>query len=347
MAVKVQATQVTSADGVNSVRTFFEHAGCRFQEVELRNDIGKDAYVDIAHAGVVTPLCIAVQIKSGESYRTRSGDYFIPIGNHSADWRYSSVPVFGVVYDPADQRLRWADITGYLRANVAQEGGSIPIQRDALLDESSLNRDFYAAVQRYAGIDRENLATNLLSDEDSIQRVSVWDAWGLGRHDSRYLILLRRLILHLRGFAIRDAIFLLSHAGDHPDIFWTPLNWIPPDIEVQVRRTFRWSAEEIAHMFRALDIEEWGRGTLGQSLDVLFYAEPKVTEKLRGSVGFLIDDGDVDRAVRAATLVLSHSSDALRDLAWLIGNYPALSEHEWFQDLVALVRAHGTFSLYV
>jgi len=85
--VRITDEQVTSEDGVNATRTFFMHNRCRFQEIDARNDFGKDAYVDIATNGIVSYLCVALQIKAGRSYCMASGDYFIPIASHAESWR--------------------------------------------------------------------------------------------------------------------------------------------------------------------------------------------------------------------------------------------------------------------
>ena len=58
-------------------------------------------------------MCVALQIKSGVSYRTGKGDYVVPVEHHADLWRRSTVPVFGMVYDPDDLQLRWVDLTGY------------------------------------------------------------------------------------------------------------------------------------------------------------------------------------------------------------------------------------------
>ncbi len=87
---------------MNAAQAFFERNGCVFQEVERQNDFGKDGYVDIGEDGVVTFLCAALQIKSGKSYRTANGDYSVPVNGHAETWRRSTIPVFGLVYDPDD-----------------------------------------------------------------------------------------------------------------------------------------------------------------------------------------------------------------------------------------------------
>jgi Domain of unknown function (DUF4365) len=74
------------------VRALFEDANMPFQEVELGNDIGKDAYVDISDRGRFAGAMIALQIKGGISYR-RGDDYKVPCdADDRAVWRGSSVP---------------------------------------------------------------------------------------------------------------------------------------------------------------------------------------------------------------------------------------------------------------
>jgi hypothetical protein len=51
--------------------------------------------------------------------------------------------------------------------------------------------------------------------------------------------------------------------------------------------------------------------------------------------------------VRAATLALTHSKDQRKELALLISDFPALMEHEWFQEIaVALEESSERFALY-
>jgi len=55
-------------------RLLFEHHAWRFQEIDQQQDIGKDVYVDLANEAGITPLRVALQIKSGVSYHTSKGD---------------------------------------------------------------------------------------------------------------------------------------------------------------------------------------------------------------------------------------------------------------------------------
>jgi hypothetical protein len=206
-------------DGVNAVKTFFEHHGCGFQDVAQQNDFGKDGYLDFGERGVVTPLSAALQIKSGNSFRTAKGEYFIPVETHANTWRGSTIPIFGIVYDPDDRLLRWIDITGYLLDNPKLHSGNIPVSRHATLDEISLRDEFKAALKKYAAAGFFGRLTLNLLAPGPLQTDAVYDAWALGRSDAKYLLIVRRLIMDLEKEALRRAIFLLSHAGSHPNIF--------------------------------------------------------------------------------------------------------------------------------
>ena len=339
------SSRITSRDGVNTARLFFEHNGCTFQEIGQQHDFGKDAYVDIADATGVTPLCVALQIKSGVSYRTAKGDYAVSVQRHADMWRRSTVPVFGIVYDPDDAQLRWVDLTGYLRAHPEQLGGNVPVSGCQTLDEMSLRGTFSAAVRTYIARGTGNLTLNFLSPEP-FQISAVYDAWALSRSDPKYLLILRRFIMDLLPESLRRTIWLLSHVGSHPNIFCTKDNWIKPEAEGQLLPSFRWSPEELAHMLRAVDHADYGRGTLGECLDVLLYEDPNVVSKLHLAITLLLKDPDITQAVRAATLALTHSRDQRQQLALLIRTYPSLAEHEWFQEVAASVEEYGELSLY-
>jgi hypothetical protein len=343
--MQTHTSRVTSRDGVNAARLFFEHHGCTFQEIDQQHDFGKDAYVDLADEAGITPLCVALQVKSGASYRNSKGDYVVPLNNHSEIWRRSTVPVFGIVYDPDDLEIRWVDLTGYLRAHPEQMGGSVPVSGRQIVDDLSLRGAFTNAVRAYVARGAGDLTLNLLSP-DPFQMDAVYDAWALSRSDSKYLLILRRFLMDLLPEALRRSIWLLSHVGSHPNIFWTKDNWIRPEAEKQLLPSFRWSPEEIAHMLRAVDHSDYGRGTLGECLDVLLYEDTNVVPKLHIAIKLLLKELDVTQAVRAATLALTHSRDQRKQLAILIRNYPTLMEHEWFQELAAAVHEGENFSLY-
>ena len=318
-------SRITSRDGVNAAHSFFEHHGCRFQEIDQQQDIGKDAYVDLADKAGITPLCVALQIKAGASYRIGKGDYAIPVGNHADLWRRSTVPVFAIVHDQEDDQLRWVDLTGYLRAHPEQNGGSVPVNGRNTLNEVTLDGSFTNAIRAYNARGTTDLFNDLLSPE-RFQTPAVYDAWALSRSEPKYLLLLRRFILDLQPEALCRAIWLLSHVGSHPNILWTKDNWIKPEAEELLLPSFRWSPEELAHMLSAVPHEDYGRGTLGECLDVLLYEDPSIVRKLHLAIPLLLVNPGVTWAIRAASLALTHSRNQQTELARLVKAFPSLME---------------------
>jgi hypothetical protein len=343
--MKVPKTRTTSREGINALTALIESEGCIFQEVDQQNDFGKDGYIDVAQSGLVTHLCAAVQVKSGKSFRNPDDSYFIPIEGHAQNWRMSTVPVFGIVFDPTDKNMRWVDLTGYLRDHPSINSGSVPVDQSSILDKRCLHADFANTISRYATKTGESITLNLLSDDEQLQVEAVLDSFALGRADSRYLLLLRRLITDFYPVAMRQAIVALSHAGNHPDIFWTEKNWIPEKIKAPVRKAFYWSPDEIAKMIRVIGPEEWGRGTLGQCLDALLFEDPKIVDKLSAATGILLD-GDADTATMSAVLALEHSEHPKDAMNLLVETYPALMRSASFKEAHSLVTEWGFISLY-
>ena len=172
------------------------------QAVRCKGYLFTTPYVDIGQSGVVTFLCAARQVKSGTSYRTAKGDYFIPVEGHSATWRRSTIPVFGLVYDPDDGLIRWADLTAHLRAKPDQNSGNIPVSSGHVLNLDSLRGEFAASLRKYADGGFGGITLRLLS-APPLQTDAVYDAWALGRHDAKYLLIIRRLILDLQFEALQ------------------------------------------------------------------------------------------------------------------------------------------------
>jgi hypothetical protein len=142
-------------------------------------------------------------------------------------------------------------------------------------------------------------------------------------------------------------MWLLSRVGSHPNILWTKDNWIKPEAEKLLLPSFRWSPEEIEHMLRAVDPEDYGRGTLGECLDVLLYEDANVVAKMHITIKFLLKDADRTQAVRAATLALTHSLDQRQELSRLLREYLALVENDWFREVSAVVEQGHKLSLYM
>ena len=204
---------------VNAARSFFEDHDLIFQEIDLRNDIGKDAILDLARSGDDAGLAIALQIKGGQKYKRKVG-HSIPIDARLRTiWRNSSIPIFVIVQDPDDRELYWGNLTE-MANGAPEESGTISIMPNARLTPGGLEQ-FLEVARLECSARRGDPLLNLTSTDPGLLQSALFDCLALGRWDARYLKLVRTALPSIgdqQSFYM--AISLLSHATPHPDIFW-------------------------------------------------------------------------------------------------------------------------------
>lgn len=345
----LRANRIPERAAVNAARTFFEGKGCIFQEVSGDNDYGKDAYVDLTFGGRVTGLCVALQIKGGESYRRKSGGYLIPLdADHAEVWRSSTVPIFGIVHDPSDGKLRWCNISEFLNSAEGERlPGSIPLESSALLTEASLHREFTAAVDRARVLKGDQVLLQVISESERINLSAVRDCLALGRADARVLIGLRYLVRALSPGALHNAIVVLSHATPHPDIFWHPGNWIPPHVEEQIRGHFRWLAEEVVEFLKICPLATFERGSLGQCLYMLLIEDPEKKVTMRRACVLALEGGHREAAFTALYLWLYwEHRNAKSAYASFTAEHPQIRELENSEDFERVLLEAGELDLW-
>ena len=323
--MRLRKNRRTERAGVNDVRAFFEDCDCVFQEVDLGNDYGKDAYVDLVDGQEVTGHCVALQIKSGLSFRTAKG-YAIPVEGHDDVWRRSSLPIAGIVYDPESKTLYWCDITTYLSEHAKEPPTTIPISRDNVLTKESLEKEFKPLFRELARKRTVGGAIlQLCSADENLQIDALSDCFANGRSDARVFILLRYLLPMLGDEPLRVALTILSHATPHPDILWRPSNWVPKEICSAIRPHSRWSLEEIKRLLTEIDWEEWQRGDVGQCLYMLFREDPDIEAKMGPVAVAAIREGNEEAAWVALYLsVYWAAKRGARKYEELIAEAPAL-----------------------
>ncbi len=290
---------------VNAARTFFESCNCVFQAVDLANDFGKDAYVDLVEGNVVTGLCVAVQIKGGRSYRRAEG-YAIPLDEkHAQIWRASSVPVAGLVHDPADNQLRWCNISEFLRRPHKTLPSCMPVPAENILTPQSLESDFKPSFRTFESMRSAGLPLlQLTSDDESLRVSALLDCFGLGRSDPRVLILLRHLLRMFGDEQLRLAILILAHTTPHPDVFWHKGNWIPQSVCDAVTRHLLWSEDEIGWLLGSISQDDMQRSAYGQDVYCLLRQDPTIEKKMGEVAHRALLDGNEDVAWYAMYLTI-------------------------------------------
>jgi hypothetical protein len=345
--MKLRKNRVVERIAVNSVRTLFEASGCVFQEVDQGNDYGKDAYVDLVDSDKVTGHCIAVQIKGGNKYRRANG-YVIPIDNHEDVWRQCPLPVAGIVFDDETDTLYWCDITTFLDDHVGEKLALIPVSQDNILNATMLERRFKPLFRKLAKRSSLGQAILNLASSTSRQRiVALMDCFGSGRSDPRVFLLMRNLLMSLEREEFRRAVWLLSHAADHPDILWTKHNWVPHEVEVEVKKAFRWKEYEIIRLLTDVSWEEWQRGALGQCVYALLVEDPEIKEKMECVAVEAMRSGNEDLAWAAFYLTIYWARrKALAKYQQLLAEEPTFRNLELMGELQMILAEYPFVTLF-
>ena len=340
----VRGNRATERAGVRAVTAVFEDANMLVQPIDGSVDIGKDLYVDITENDEVTGELIAVQVKAGESYR--AGDHYaIPCARGDCElWRSSTVPIFGIVHD-ASRGSYWTNLSAWARSNAAAHAGAAPVSNRRRFESRTLAA-FVAEAREYLRASGPPSLIALADDDPVIQRSAVYDAFALGRHDARALLLLRSSLRYLTDpTPLRFAIHVLALCIGHGDTFYTPRNWIDPAVASRARCEFTWSYDELCQLLSAADAEEYERGGLGQDVAVLVGAgwAPDVTWQLED----VVKRADISAAWPALMmLVTSAAEDGLELFDHLVPRSPALRTDPAAQELRHVLAEHGSVTMW-
>lgn len=336
--------RTTERAAIRAAQAVFENSGMHVQEVDTANDIGKDLYVDLVADGAFTGELIALQVKGGPSYRGLHGSHQL---RASADDRYlwanSPVPVFGLVHDPAQDCLYWANLTAWSRAH-RNTGGSLTATMSTwALTERTLEQ-FLHEARAFLGASGPPALLGLADENDELQIQAVHDAFALGRRDARPLLLVRRSMLYLSDEALAHAIRILSLAlvRSHGDILWSASNWIENEVRGRVSGELsQWSVPETSRMLALPDGDEWSRGALGQDVAAL------LGSGWHPDVQHLLEEVATTRPFDAAwpalmLLVNSAGDDGQEAFESVVSRSPALRSSQLVGELGCVLAEHGS-----
>lgn len=266
----------TGTLAVNAFARMCTEQGWVFTEVPQQADFGKDGYVDIVIDGEPIGLCIAVQVKGGPSFRTRGG-YRIPTTERLREfWKFSTTPVFGIVWDADAAACFWTNITEqlwtdpHLRAVTLKASNRLPETSDEFMDAA-----FHASVG-------SEVAAALGGDDEDRQINAIWDIRALGRHDHRHLVLLRRVMFGLRPRALDFSIVTLNDFSLNFDVLKTLAS---VELGTKVRPAYLWSVDEAVELLERVRDEGdgyFGRGSFGGAVYWLLVGDDLVS-RVRGS----------------------------------------------------------------
>lgn len=258
---KVTDTWVTSQRAVNAFKEFCLQHRWVFTETPEQTDFGKDGYLDFSHEDELTGQCIAVQIKGGSSWRTADGYLIRADTRRRSFWASSTVPVFGIVWDPDDGGLYWTDLTGRLRE--AGHEAELRVPASHRIDRGDVS-DFLDAMWR--STTGSSLALAFGSDDLELQEAAIWDAYGMGRLEPRYLVLLRRVMFGLSPTALDLAISILNTCSLNGDNLYDP-KWMSMETRNAIRDHLVWSVDEAIELLdRSQDEDGFERGSFSSCI---------------------------------------------------------------------------------
>lgn len=352
---KLRIGHTSERGAVNACRTLLERHSLVVHEIDGRADYGRDLLIDLTLDGELTGAVAGIQVKGDRRFVRQDGPWMqLASPQDTRFWADSSIPVLGVLWDPATGVMRWINLTAFCRRPpVVPLGPSRHVEIpfvDILNDESVL--DLIDATRNYIRQSSPTALLDLFGHDEGATLATVHDCFALGRVDPRAFILLRRSLLSLAGESLIRAIVLLSHLSAHPDIFWHDRNWVPERVSSHVRRTFRWSALEVHHLLRAVEdrVREgdggWERGGLGQCLWHLLATDENLTEAATEAIGLFLRSDELDAAFRAMTLAQGRARDPRATVASLMAKFPQLAKHDLASEYLEQVKTYGWVPIY-
>ena len=338
----------TETSATNAARTLFESSGFVFQEVDLANDYGKDAYIDTTKEGGLTGLCIGVQIKGGKSCRRPCG-YGIRIDkSHERVWRNSSVPIGGIVFDPEDGKLYWCNISKYLLDRSTKNVGSyIPVPRENVLTETTLRTEFAESFELFG---KQSLIgqslLKMFSQSRRDQMGALVDCFALGRSDYRLFVALRHVMFSFNGVTFQTAIHLLAHTTPHPDIVWDTHNWIPDEVCKKVVPHFRWTVDELIRLVGAASWSEWTRTGVGESIYMLVKEDPDFVTKMERAAVRALHSRQRKAAFIAMYLTIYETDDSNRKYEQFLSRDSRFGDFSISPEIEECLAEHGGLPLF-
>ena len=292
----------TERAGINFVRSVTEGAGCIFHQVHQEDDYGIDAFLELVDEGRVTGKCIAVQVKSGQSYCSPQACHIRHTSRQATYWKSHSLPVLGIVFDPSEHCAYWVDLgarchatdgtfsfakTSYRRFD---ERGFRSVVLPLLLghglavtfDEA---REFAASSDDDAHI--VGLRTLLAQHADNLE---TWECF-------------TELLTSRRPESTSPhLVYALAHIPWHGDIFAPPGFNLPDEMRSEIRRRMAgWDRSHVLSLVRHIDENGIQRGYPGQSV----YAIVDIAvSNGRELVLNLVDDETLEEEERQKALIL-------------------------------------------
>lgn len=357
MATKWKNNKITENSGILFIQNVINDCKGVLNKVDGSNDVGIDGYLEFVQDESMTGLCMGVQVKSGDSNKTKNEEFVIIKSDkaHFEYWYTHLLPIAGIVYIPSESKAYWIDITEYLQnnPNLAEHGPYIiRVGKSNIFDKESFPA-FFNKFLVYKDAYRKdwNLARSLKGIVDFKPKAERFDAIKALFYYHRdckevwyYLIQLFRR--ESDPDIQRLLIFTMIHLIGHEDVFWNKNNIISDDIciygQSEIKATF--GHNEIFKLISHIDENGVSRGSIGQSIYPILNLVSGKYEFLKK----IILDKTTKDEVRSWAGVIVINDFQYQDIEKaiyfcdsMIDNFPNSIYVEWFQSIKQTLLESG------
>lgn len=338
-------SSVTAKDGVNYVRGIVEHQGCIFHKIELENDLGIDANIELIRDEAPLHKQVAVQIKSGKSYYNETKDEcLIPINSHRDYWAKYPLPVVGIVYVPAHEEAYWVDIKAYLEREPDATVIRFQVAKINTFSERTFSSLFVSlALHETPTLPHEEAVLFLQSERANEVELGVRV---LFRHYPNQMDTWDHLINLFENAEVDEIppilLYYFAHVPWHGDI-WSRGKGLTDETRDYIREKHfsRFEVPEVVKLLGLVDEESgFSRGSIGQSVEALVSSLPMRSVYLREILSQ--KSYPIEIREKAATIfAMNAPQESLPFLKQL-----AAEGSEWMADLLEHIREFGGFNPY-
>lgn len=286
--MKYNTTIGIGKQGINLIRSIVDENQCYFHEILQENDVGIDAFIEFTKDGKNDGRCIAVQIKTGDSYfNVDKTICSIPIVDHYEYWKNHSLEVFGIVCDISKKTAYWVSISDYL-AEQSNNTSANPVRsiKYSAMKLNELTSETFATIFKmraykqlptitcnqalefsYSSFFEEKKISIPILMEHYSDRPETWD---------RCLAMLE---IENNPAILSELVKYICYVPHHPDL-WGDLTYSPHTKEYAKSKMMTLSQNTIVKLLGVID--EWGieRGTIGHCVECIISTIPGIDDIL-------------------------------------------------------------------
>jgi len=229
MTTKRSFNKTAEKLGVKYIRSIVESYNCIYQAIDLDNDQGNDCFIEFIDNNIATSFCVFAQIKSGKSYKDKSGYKIQANSDHLQYWANHILPIAGIVYDLELEKAYWVNITEYLKSNsrvLLKNSHNIRVDKinEFSPETFSIFKEHFTKYSQdyknYENFGRSLEAfTNIAHPEICYTGLKSLFANHRERRASWYYIILNYANIREKGIQI-NILGMLSNYLDNSTVFW-------------------------------------------------------------------------------------------------------------------------------